>query len=101
MSDMSNTSALERANQRESQRRAEIALRESERRFRSVLESATDAIVLADENGIISSWNRSAQAIFGYTEGELLGRPLTVRMRPLYRRPHRGRLSPFRQRCGA
>ena len=100
MSDMSNTSALERANQRESQRRAEIALRESERRFRSVFESATDAIVLADENGIISSWNRSAQAIFGYTEGELLGKPLTVLMPPRYRGRHGEGLSRYRNGAG-
>ena len=100
MSDMSNTSALERANQRESQRRAEIALRESERRFRSVFESATDAIVLADQNGIISSWNRSAQAIFGYTEGELLGKPLTVLMPPRYRGRHGEGLSRYRNGAG-
>src|SRR3954447_5211283 len=42
------------------------ALRESENRFRSVAESATDAIVAADQNGDIISWNRGAEVMFGH-----------------------------------
>ena len=64
------------------------SLRESEARFRSVFESATDAIVLADQHGVITSWNRSAQTIFGYEEREVLGKPLTILMPPRHRARH-------------
>ena len=53
-------------------------LRESENRFRSVVESASDAIVLTDSRGKIVSWNKSAQMIFGYPPNEILGRSLSV-----------------------
>jgi PAS domain S-box-containing protein len=72
------------------------ALRESEARFRSVFESATDAIVLADRHGIITSWNRSAQAIFGYEEHEVLGKPLVILMPPRHRFRHEDGLARYR-----
>ena len=53
-------------------------LRESESRFRSVVESANDAIILTNHRGEIMSWNRSAETIFGYGENEILGRPVSV-----------------------
>lgn len=53
-------------------------LRESENRFRSVIESANDAIVLTNCQGQICEWNKSAQAIFGYTPDEILGSSLSV-----------------------
>src|SRR4051794_44436 len=66
----------------------EAALRESESRFRSVAESATDAIVAADQAGDIISWNRGAERIFGYTEGEVIGKPLSVLMPERFRPMH-------------
>jgi diguanylate cyclase (GGDEF)-like protein/PAS domain S-box-containing protein len=66
----------------------EIALRDSETRFRSVAESATDAIVAADQEGVMVSWNRGAERIFGYTEPEVLGKPLSVLMPERFRDMH-------------
>ena len=66
----------------------EEALRESEERFRSVVETAPDAIVLADHWGHIISWNKAAQRLFGYTTKEVLGRPLTLLMPARYRDAH-------------
>ena len=66
----------------------ENALCESEERFRSVLESATDAIILADGSGNIISWNRAAQCLFFYTEEEVVGKPLTLLMPARYREAH-------------
>jgi diguanylate cyclase (GGDEF)-like protein/PAS domain S-box-containing protein len=64
------------------------ALRESETRFRSVAESATDAIVAADEHGDMVSWNTGAERIFGYTAVEVLGKPLSMLMPPRFRDMH-------------
>jgi two-component system NtrC family sensor kinase len=64
---------------------AEEALRASEQRFRSLVQSANDAIVLADSRGHITAWNRGAEVIFGYTEAEVVGQPLTFLMPARYR----------------
>ena len=63
-------------------------LEKSEERFRSVTQSATDAIISANSNGNILSWNNGAQAMFGYKEDEIFGRPLTELMAPEYRDAH-------------
>jgi PAS domain S-box-containing protein len=76
--------------------RAEEALRASERRFRSVVESAGDGMILADNAGHIIACNKSAQDIFGYGEAEVLGQPLTLLMPAHYREPHRQGLERFR-----
>lgn len=57
-------------------RRVEETLRESEMKFRSVVESANDAIIIANDSGTIISCNKGAHTIFGYTQEELLGKPL-------------------------
>ncbi len=65
------------------------ALRESEAKFRSVMESAIDAIISADEHGIIRSWNSAATALFGHEEAEVIGLPLELIVPPRYREAHR------------
>ena len=69
--------------------RAEEALRESEIKFRSITQSATDAIISADSDDNIISWNKSAQTIFGYTEEEALGKSLTIIIPERYRDAHK------------
>ena len=56
---------------------AEAALRVSEERFRSVSEAAVDAIVSADTDGCLLSWNKGAEAMFGWSGEEVIGQPLT------------------------
>jgi PAS domain S-box-containing protein len=68
--------------------RAYKALRASEQRFRSVAESANDAIISADGEGNIVSWNKGAQALFGYQEAEALGKPLTLVIPERFRSAH-------------
>ncbi len=58
-------------------KRSEEALRESETRYRSVLQSATDAIFTVDGSGMIIGWNSAAERIFGYSYTEAVGQPLT------------------------
>ena len=68
---------------------AEEALRESELRLRSVTESAKDAIISADKNGIIISCNKASQDLFGYEKQEIIGRPLTILMPQSSIEPHK------------
>ena len=53
----------------------EEALRTSEERYRSVVETAKDAIVTIDHRGRIAFWNRSAEKMFGYSTEEMAGQP--------------------------
>ena len=69
-------------------KQAEEALREREERFRSVTQSTHDAIIVADEQGHIQSWNRGAHTMFGYTETEVLNQPLTLLMPTHHHEPH-------------
>ena len=71
------------------QKRIEIALRESEARFRSITQSAADAIISADSDDNIISWNKGAQTIFGYTEEEALGKSLIMIIPERYRDAHK------------
>ncbi|HAO92933.1 MAG: hypothetical protein A2X99_05275 [Deltaproteobacteria bacterium GWB2_55_19] len=57
-------------------RKAEAAQKESEERFRSVVETASDAIICVDENGLVYLWNRKAEEMFGYEAGEMIGRDM-------------------------
>jgi len=68
--------------------RTESLLTESEERFHSLVQSATDAVVVADSRGVIVSWNRSASTFFGYANDEVIGKPLTILMPARYHEPH-------------
>lgn len=69
-------------------RLAEERLRESEARYRSIAETATDAIVTADKEGHIVLWNKAAEAIFGYREEEALGQAVTMIVPERFREQH-------------
>ncbi len=51
-----------------------------EERFRlaAIVESSQDAIVATTLEGMITNWNQSAQQMYGYTEIEVVGRPLSI-----------------------
>ncbi len=69
-------------------KRGDDALRDSELRLRSVTEAVYDAVISADEAGLIAYWSPGAARIFGYRGDEVLGQPLTVLMPESYRRLH-------------
>lgn len=66
----------------------EQALRRSEAQFRSVAQSANDAIISADSRGQIVFWNTGAQRMFDYAANEVVGQPLAVLMPTRYRDAH-------------
>ena len=56
----------------------EEALKHSEERFRSLAQSANDAIITIDIDGYIRGWNKGAENMFGYKEEEILGQSLNL-----------------------
>lgn len=74
-------------------KRIEDTLRESEQRYRAVTQTAHDAIIVADKNGDIISWNDSTCRMFGYTDMELLGQSVGVLMPERYRGSHSAKLN--------
>src|SRR6201981_443875 len=59
-------------------KRAEEALL----RYAAIVESSEDAIASATLDGIIVSWNTGAQHLYGYTEAEAVGKPITMILPP-------------------
>jgi PAS domain S-box-containing protein len=69
-------------------RRAEHELRTAEERFRGLIESAPDAMVIVDEDGAIVLVNARAEEVFGYPRAELIGQPVEMLLPKGLRRRH-------------
>src|ERR1700722_5949625 len=48
----------------------------------AIIASSDDAIVSKDLNGIVRSWNQSAERMFGYSAEEIVGKPIAVLFPP-------------------
>jgi PAS domain S-box-containing protein len=56
--------------------KAQEALRESEQMGRAIIDTALDAFVQLDESGIVIGWSPKAEAMFGWSREEIVGRTL-------------------------
>src|ERR671912_752377 len=66
-------------------RQLDEELRKSEARYRTVLDTAFDAIVTITPDGIVRWFNRGAERIFGHSSKEVIGQPVTLLMPERYR----------------
>ena len=78
-------------------KRAEEALRESETRFRTLAETASDAIITIDGRGKIIFVNPAVEKVFGYAAAELTGADLALLMPEYMRELHRVGLARYQQ----
>jgi PAS domain S-box-containing protein len=69
-------------------KQAEQALRESEERFRSIVEAAPTATVMVTPDGQIALVNAAAERLFRYSRSELLDRPVEMLLPERYRQNH-------------
>ena len=53
-------------------------IKESEERYRTLVENATDAITSIDLDGIVISWNKAAEELYGYTKEEAMAKKIPV-----------------------
>lgn len=69
-------------------KRMEQVLQESEEHFRSLTESASDAIICINSHGNIHYWNNAAETIFGYSADETIGKSLIVMVPDRFRQAY-------------
>lgn len=72
-----------------------LSLRESEERFRSVVDTVIDGIIVISEHGIIETCNASARRIFGYSAAEMIGNNIKMLMPEPYHSQHDGYLDHY------
>ena len=69
-------------------KQAEEALRESQARIQAILDTAIDAIITIDEQGIVEIANPAVERLFGYAPAELIGRNISMLMPSPHRERH-------------
>ncbi|MCG6552727.1 MAG: DUF3365 domain-containing protein [Candidatus Magnetominusculus sp. LBB02] len=88
----SNNRLIEEVKRRQ---KTEQTLRESEMMMASITQSANEAIISANADGHIITWNKAAETIFGYADNEIVGENITILMPDRYKTLHTGGMSRF------
>ena len=70
------------------QKKAELALKESEEKFRKIVESAANPIIIIDDKMHIQMINSEVENVFGYTKTELIGAPVNMLIPDRFREKH-------------
>jgi len=70
---------------------------EQDARYRAIVDTAVDPIVVIDERGTIQSYNHAAERTFGYTADETIGHNVSMLMPEPHRTAHDGYLSRYRR----
>lgn len=68
-----------------------------ERRLGAIVESSDDAIISKDLDGVIVTWNKGAERLFGYLAEEVIGKPITILIPADRRQEERGILERIRR----
>ncbi len=68
---------------------------EQEARYRAIVDTAVDPIILIDDRGIVQSFNHAAEKTFGYPADEVMGRNVNMLMPEPYRTAHDGYLDRY------
>ncbi|HEU0220318.1 MAG TPA: PAS domain S-box protein [Gallionella sp.] len=77
-------------------KQAEQELLEGRKRLHAIIETALDAVVQMDDEGIITGWNAQAEKIFGWSRDEAVGRMMSETIVPQqYREAHKQGLKRF------
>lgn len=76
------TKSRKQAQRKHDQYVREHATTHARRRLASIVESSDDAIIGKDMNGIITDWNKGAERLYGYSAGEVIGKPISLLMPP-------------------
>lgn len=92
--DLQQKVTLDTAQQTE-HRQTKSALRDSAERLRAILETAVEGIITIDDHGIIESFNRSAEKMFGYRAAEAIGQNVKMLMPEPFRHEHDGYLKNY------
>lgn len=78
--------------------RMEQSLKENQLQLRSITDSARDAIIMIDSDGLVTFWNPAAETIYGYNSDEIIGRNFHDLIAPVrYREAHRKAFASFIQ----
>jgi len=78
-------------------KRAQTALAEREAHLQSVLDTVPDAMIVIDPKGIMHSYSKAAERLFGYSAAEAIGQNVSILMPAPYQQQHDGYLDRYRR----